>query len=738
MAAMVEMVTEPVSDPDAQATVTDFLDYTEYLPSDLIRSLTLIRGLDETFLSNSYAIHDLTKQYGALPTLPTASRSDPQALRTQISTHLNRAINARESSYAEASRLYDAAERHYNRLSSIINKLQALPKPPSRDPTPQPPPSPEIKRSRSGRKLEDSTTLRLTLNPPKPLLPGALLQQPRSRRITIPGDVLLPFNPDSPIASTEQSDYDSDSAVPSAPTIKTPSKQSQTPKVSKQKGMKQPRAPRDSTGPYKMPTPPAEDAKLGGPHRPWTRLTEHEMWKVRKRMKKNYNWMPSDIMIQRELAEKGRGWENYYRAKGEAQANGTEFIDIDNLDQSLMKTKDPSLDKKELVTGTIEVTAVRNRGMKLNEAKKQKRETLAREQAALAAQEAEQAARRLGDIGSAFKNLFSPLQSALSNLKGSASSLTTNSATSSVKKDVSKSSKKRKFEDANVSAWPTIEAESKKAKQKLAPKRSPLPTSDTSETATIKVPSRLNVTAQSSTLSSASSSKSPTRAASARRSSVAPKTESTPPVVAGPPSRHSLAPSIEPAPTSAARALRRTSTPAMPVRRSPALEMTPKVANTAASRRSKREAPGTITQSSQDGGAAVSISTRKSRPNKQAKELPESKLPDAALPQIRVDVDGRQEIIDPDEERYCLCGDISYGEMICCEEDEKVGEDGPPSMKFCSDVELLQCEYGQWFHMECVQLLELPARTIKWYCPGCRKKLKKGESSNGLVGRMIK
>lgn len=35
------------ADPDAQATVTDFLDFTEYLPSDMIRSLTLIGKLDE-------------------------------------------------------------------------------------------------------------------------------------------------------------------------------------------------------------------------------------------------------------------------------------------------------------------------------------------------------------------------------------------------------------------------------------------------------------------------------------------------------------------------------------------------------------------------------------------------------------------------------------------------------------------------------------------------------------------
>jgi len=66
------------------------------------------------------------------------------------------------------------------------------------------------------------------------------------------------------------------------------------------------------------PTPPPEDAKLGEKYRPWTQLTEWEMWKLRKKMKKNIRWEPSDVMIQQELAAQGRGWENYYRARGEA------------------------------------------------------------------------------------------------------------------------------------------------------------------------------------------------------------------------------------------------------------------------------------------------------------------------------------------------------------------------------------------------------------------------------------
>jgi hypothetical protein len=70
----------------------------------------------------------------------------------------------------------------------------------------------------------------------------------------------------------------------------------------------------------------------------------------------------------------------------------------------------------------------------------------------------------------------------------------------------------------------------------------------------------------------------------------------------------------------------------------------------------------------------VSVSTRKTKPSKQSKAAQASKAVEAALPQIRVDVDGKQELVDPDEERYCVCGDISYGEMICCELDEKVSK----------------------------------------------------------------
>ncbi|XP_036396481.1 inhibitor of growth protein 1-like [Megalops cyprinoides] len=53
--------------------------------------------------------------------------------------------------------------------------------------------------------------------------------------------------------------------------------------------------------------------------------------------------------------------------------------------------------------------------------------------------------------------------------------------------------------------------------------------------------------------------------------------------------------------------------------------------------------------------------------------------------------------IDPNEPTYCLCDQVSYGEMIGCDNDE--------------------CPI-EWFHFSCVGLNHKPKG--KWYCPKCR------------------
>lgn len=53
--------------------------------------------------------------------------------------------------------------------------------------------------------------------------------------------------------------------------------------------------------------------------------------------------------------------------------------------------------------------------------------------------------------------------------------------------------------------------------------------------------------------------------------------------------------------------------------------------------------------------------------------------------------------IDPDEPTYCLCVQISFGEMILCDND--------------------LCPI-EWFHFSCVSLTTKPKG--KWFCPMCR------------------
>ena len=68
--------------------------------------------------------------------------------------------------------------------------------------------------------------------------------------------------------------------------------------------------------------------------------------------------------------------------------------------------------------------------------------------------------------------------------------------------------------------------------------------------------------------------------------------------------------------------------------------------------------------------------------------------------------------IDPNEPTYCLCNQVSYGEMIGCDNEG--------------------CEI-EWFHFQCVNLTSKPKG--KWYCPKCsqerqRKKTEKADKSD--------
>ncbi|EGO53670.1 hypothetical protein NEUTE1DRAFT_93201 [Neurospora tetrasperma FGSC 2508] len=60
-----------------------------------------------------------------------------------------------------------------------------------------------------------------------------------------------------------------------------------------------------------------------------------------------------------------------------------------------------------------------------------------------------------------------------------------------------------------------------------------------------------------------------------------------------------------------------------------------------------------------------------------------------------------------DDRKYCLCQNVSFGDMVACDNDE--------------------CPY-EWFHWSCVGLKSEPNGT--WYCPVCAKNMERDNTSN--------
>lgn len=73
---------------------------------------------------------------------------------------------------------------------------------------------------------------------------------------------------------------------------------------------------------------------------------------------------------------------------------------------------------------------------------------------------------------------------------------------------------------------------------------------------------------------------------------------------------------------------------------------------------------------------------------------------------------GNTPLYHRDETKYCLCRQISYGEMVAC---DNTG-----------------CEI-EWFHYDCVGVTQPPKG--KWYCPDCSRKMTNGRCQNKLVSR---
>lgn len=94
---------------------------------------------------------------------------------------------------------------------------------------------------------------------------------------------------------------------------------------------------------------------------------------------------------------------------------------------------------------------------------------------------------------------------------------------------------------------------------------------------------------------------------------------------------------------------------------SPALETAPPTGRIG---RRKRPAPGLVT-TEEDGSAKVIVGKRKAAPKKKIRKEDGKDAQPAPTSAIEP-----EEYIDPNEARYCICGDVSWGTMIACDNDD--------------------------------------------------------------------
>lgn len=810
---------EPRADPDAQTTINDFLDFTEYLPSDIVRSLTLIGKLDQRYVNASERVHKLTTTWGQLPSLPQDERPSPVQLRADISEHLSQAVNSRVYAHAEAVRMSENVNRHYNKAKALLAKLQTLMDnyPTDDVKSPATSKSPQMVRGKLAARPGDA---------------GQKVRRQRVPRITVPGEVLAPYDVDydtftdeSDVSSDEESDTPAASSrTPGAPRIKIVS--SKPPKTPSRPARPVPYLSAAVTAAAAanaaaLLNPPPENAVIGSPDAPWLRLTQYELAKLRKRMKKNATWTPSETMIARELKALGRGPEEYREAKKKAEEEGKVFEP--SVPAPVM---DDESGTKQLPAGAISVDPLEpedvptsNRGMKLNEAKKLKREALAK----LAAEEAEESARKMAEAAKLFLG---------ANGGQKASNTETSKETTSrppKARTNSRSHAKRKREtevvegsnDApEVSETPS-RPQVKRTKtetpvpppHQLSLNHSKLPTPEMSNSTPLLTPggttviphletpvpipipgqgssmaaSRAAVTSPTLSITNSTTNavnasvpikvhptetpvplpipeqrksvtpvlppirETPVRETAKRetRGEAAKRTQQQKqPTPVPPPHPPQIITPLEPvikqsssrAPTPQPSAVPEKEVARRPGSRGKAMSQEPQASlaadrprrastarNTPAPearqpiKRTRRPAPGVVSVTKSGGNSAVG--KRKAAPKK-------ARVKKEKGQEVYDEVDDDGDPVDPDEPRYCSCNGVSFGVMIQCENAD-VSDTSNSNIyakhQITRQLTAAQNCKGEWFHLPCVGLSEIPARTTKWYCPDCRVLLNIGE-----------
>lgn len=702
------------ADPDAQATVTDFLEFTEHLPADMMRSLTLIGKLDRDYVEASLRLDDLTKLWGHLPTLPAEEKPLPVKLRAGISDELNRVLTSRIYSQAEAVRMADNVNRHVNRLKLIHAKLRnMLENYPVEDEHMNPNRIKSPQATRGARRQPAG---------------GEKGRRPRVPRITVPGEVLAPYDvgydtySDESESSEEEEEEEEVSTRRRTPAARAGSqkprgrkaieKPPKVPKLKVPKAASQVAVPNSANPPTGLPPstaplrPPPENAVAGSEDAPWLQLTQWELAKLRKRMKKNAAWIPSDTMINRELKTLGRGYDGWASAKKKAEEEGLPFEPT--LPQPIV---DDATGSEHLPMGAVSLDSaiaaedktLTNRGHELNKAKKIKKDRLSDQ----AAKEAEESARRFALMARNFQVSFQQpqpsSQPSAKNTKRQQKKRKRDSVSEADTEKPDSASLKRSKTETPVPIPqhinlprhtpippPQLTPGGTQIPQSMTPvpipvpghdqsimvgvkssgETSPAPSTDASATGTTTtVPTKAPADdPPSSPLKSITPILPPVRETRAREAKAKEKPAVPPPIkttgsstvtpiVVTPGTESSRRPPSrgqgQEQPGLAAERPRRAST----ARNTPA----PESSLRQPSKRTKRPAPGIISRTNSGGNSA--ITKRKAAPKKSKRGAGAQKK--EAEAEVEVDEEGN--VIDPNEARYCVCNRVSFGTMVMCE-----------------------------------------------------------------------
>lgn len=717
---------EERTDPDAPATVTDFLEFTEHLPADMMRSLTLIGKLDHSYADASLRLHDLTKLWGQLPTLPANEKPGSVELRGNISEVVNKALTNRVYSHAEAVRMADNVNRHVNRLKLIHAKLRMmLENYPAEDEPRSPVAHPKSPQATRANKRQPGG--------------GEKGRRPRVPRITVPGEVLAPYDVgydtySGESDSSEDGDEEEDIVVSGRRRTPGPLAGTSKPRGRKPAADKPPKLPKPrkipkasqvsgNAGhpPAGMPSitaplkPPPENAVPGSDDAPWLQLTQWELSKLRKRMKKNSAWIPSDTMINRELKHLGRGYDGWASAKKKAEEEGLPFEPT--LPRPIV---DDTTGFEHLPMGAVSLDSaikaedrtLTNRGHELNKAKKLKKDRLSDQ----AAKEAEDSARRFALMARNFEVSFqqpqpSSSQAAARNTKRQQKKRKRDSVSEADAEKPEVPGLKRSKTETPVPIPPHINlprhtpappnpmtSGGTHAPLSTTPVPIPIPGADHSIMVGIKSSFAMSPapnTEAGTTTTTVVPTKAPADGSSSPKKQNAPilpptretrsrDTRSKDKAAVPPPIKTSGSGGNTPSATTPVDTSRRPSSRGQDVgqqKQGLAAER-PRRASTArntpapepslrqASKRTKRPIPGTISRTN-SGGNNSAITKRKAAPKK-SKRGASAGAQKKAEAETEIEVDEEGNVIDPNEARYCICNRVSFGTMVMCENAESV------------------------------------------------------------------